>query len=69
MPLILDLGGRGRQICEFEASLAYLESSRRAGATPRDPVLKTTTEKEKKEEKKEILYCDLIDFDVPQLRC
>jgi hypothetical protein len=34
------LGGRGRQISEFEASLVYTVSSRTARATQRNPVLK-----------------------------
>jgi hypothetical protein len=34
------LGGRGRQISEFEASLVYKVSSRTARATQRNPVLK-----------------------------
>jgi hypothetical protein len=33
------LGGRGRWISEFEASLVYKVSSRTARATQRDPVL------------------------------
>jgi hypothetical protein len=33
-------GGRGRQICELEASLTYRVSSRTARATQRNPVLK-----------------------------
>jgi hypothetical protein len=37
------LGGRGRQISEFEASLVYKVSSRTARVTQRNPVLKTTT--------------------------
>jgi hypothetical protein len=32
------LGGRGRQICEFEASLVYKVSSRTARAIQRNPV-------------------------------
>jgi hypothetical protein len=40
MPLIPALGGRGRQISEFEASLVYRMSSRTARATQRNPVLK-----------------------------
>jgi hypothetical protein len=32
------LGGRGRQICEFEASLVYKVSSRTARATQSNPV-------------------------------
>ena len=34
------LGGRDRQISEFEASLVYRVSSRTARATQRNPVLK-----------------------------
>jgi hypothetical protein len=34
------LGGRGRQISKFEASLVYRVSSRTARATQRNPVLK-----------------------------
>jgi hypothetical protein len=43
------LGGRGRRISEFEASLVYKVSSRTAKATQRTPVLKRKKEKEKKE--------------------
>jgi hypothetical protein len=39
-PLIPALGGRGRRISEFEASLVYRVSSRTARATQRNPVLK-----------------------------
>jgi hypothetical protein len=35
------LGGRGRQISEFEASLVYRVSSRIARATQRNPVSKS----------------------------
>jgi hypothetical protein len=37
------LGGRGRQISEFEASLVYRVSSRTARATQRNPVSKNKT--------------------------
>jgi hypothetical protein len=55
------LGGRGRQISEFEASLGYRVSSRTARATQRNPVSKTqknpktttTTTTKKKQKKKE----------------
>jgi hypothetical protein len=40
------LGGRGRRISEFKASLVYKVSSRTARATQRNPV----SEKKKKEE-------------------
>jgi hypothetical protein len=50
------LGGRGRQISEFEASLVYRVSSRTARTTPRNPVWKkkkkTKTKKNKKNKKK-----------------
>jgi hypothetical protein len=55
------LGGRGRQISEFEASLVYKVSSRTARATQRNPVSKNKTKqtnkqktktKQKKEKKK-----------------
>jgi hypothetical protein len=41
------LGGRGRQISEFEASLVYRVSSRIARATQRNPVLKNPKKKKK----------------------
>jgi hypothetical protein len=51
------LGGRGRQISGFEASLVYKVSSRTARATLRNPVSKNkkqkTKQKKKKKEKKE----------------
>jgi hypothetical protein len=45
------LGGRGRQISEFEASLVYKVSSRTARATQRNPVSKKQTKKEKERKK------------------
>jgi hypothetical protein len=44
------LGGRGRQISEFEASLVYRMSSRTARAIQRNPILKN--QKTKKQNKK-----------------
>jgi hypothetical protein len=41
------LGGRGRQISEFKASLAYRVSSRTARAIQRSPVLKIQKNREK----------------------
>jgi hypothetical protein len=41
------LGGKGRQISEFEASLVYRVSSRTARATQRNPVLKNQNKKKK----------------------
>jgi hypothetical protein len=39
-PLIPVLGGKGRQISEFKASLVYKVSARTARATQRNPVSK-----------------------------
>jgi hypothetical protein len=47
------LGGRGRWISEFEASLVYRVNSRTARAAQRNPVSKK--QKEKKKERKERL--------------
>jgi hypothetical protein len=41
------LGGRGRRISEFEASLVYKVSSRTARAIQRNPVLKKQKTKNK----------------------
>ena len=38
------MGGRGRRIFEFKASLVYRVSYKTARATQRNPVLKTKTE-------------------------
>jgi hypothetical protein len=43
------LGGRGRRISEFEASLVYKVSSRTARATQRNPVSKNKTKQNKKQ--------------------
>jgi hypothetical protein len=45
------LGGRGRRISEFEASLVYSVSSRTAGATQRNPVSNKQTNKQTKTNK------------------
>jgi hypothetical protein len=47
------LGGRGRWISEFEASLVYKVSSRTARATQRNPVSKTKTNKQNKKKNKQ----------------
>jgi hypothetical protein len=47
------LGGRGRQISEFEASLVYKVSSRTARATQKNPVLKKKKKKRKEKKRKE----------------
>jgi hypothetical protein len=43
------VGGRGRQISEFEASLVYRVSSRTARAIQRNPVSKNKKQKKTKE--------------------
>jgi hypothetical protein len=45
------LGGRGRQISEFKASLVYKVSSRTARATQRNPVLKKQDKRKNKQKK------------------
>jgi hypothetical protein len=47
------LGGRGRQISEFEASLVYKVSSRTARAAQRNPVQKKKKKKRKEKKRKE----------------
>jgi hypothetical protein len=57
------LGGRGRRISEFEASLVYRVSSRIARATQRNPVLenkqtnKQTKNKQNKNKNKNPILC------------
>jgi hypothetical protein len=46
------LGGRGRQISEFEASLVYKVSARTARATQRNPVSKNKQTNKKKKKKR-----------------
>jgi hypothetical protein len=46
------LGGRGRRISEFEASLVYKVSSRTARATQRNPVSKNKTKQNKTKQTK-----------------
>jgi hypothetical protein len=48
------LGGRGRWISEFEASLVYKVSSRTARAIQRNPVSKQTNKQTKTLKKKKI---------------
>jgi hypothetical protein len=45
------LGGRGRQISEFEASLIYRVSSRTSRATQRNPVSKNQRKRKEKKRK------------------
>jgi hypothetical protein len=47
------LGGRGRQIFEFEASPVYKVSSRTARATQRNPVSKNKTKQNKQKQNKQ----------------
>jgi hypothetical protein len=42
------LGGRGRRICEFEASLVYSVSSRTVRAIQRNPFSKNQKKKKKR---------------------
>jgi hypothetical protein len=53
------LGGRGRRISEFEASLVYRVSSRTARATQRNPVSKNQKQKIKNKRTLAILLEDL----------
>jgi hypothetical protein len=45
------MGGRGRRISEFEASLVYRVSSRTARAIQRNPVSKIPRERERERER------------------
>jgi hypothetical protein len=45
------LGGRGRRISEFEASLVYRASSRTARATQRNPISKKKNKNKNKNKK------------------
>jgi hypothetical protein len=59
------LGGRGRQISEFKASLVYRVNSRTARDIQRIPVLKNQKpkkkkKKKKKERKKKIDTCETV---------
>jgi hypothetical protein len=46
------LGGRGRRISEFEASLVYRVSSRTTRAIQRNPVSQKQTNKQQKQKQK-----------------
>ena len=46
------LGGRGRQISKFEASLVYRVNSRTARATQRNPVSKNKSKTKNKQKKR-----------------
>jgi hypothetical protein len=45
------LGGRGRRVSEFKASLVYRVSSRTARATQRNPVSKIKKKKKRERER------------------
>jgi hypothetical protein len=61
------LGGRGRRISEFEASLVYKVSSRTARATQRNPVSKN--QKKKKKKKKKRMAYQQATMDSAQEQC
>jgi hypothetical protein len=48
------LGGRGRRISEFEASLVYRVSSRTARTIQKNPVLKKQKQNKTKQNKKDL---------------
>jgi hypothetical protein len=51
-PLVPTLGGRGRRISEFKASMVYKVSSRTARAIQRNPVSKNKTKQNKTKQNK-----------------
>jgi hypothetical protein len=57
------LGGRGRRISEFEASLVYKVSSRTARATQRNHVSKTNnqTNKQKQQQQQKVKSLDFYN--------
>jgi hypothetical protein len=55
--MVVHLGGRGRQISEFKASLVYRVSSRTARATQRNPVSENQKPKNQKT-KKQAQLCE-----------
>jgi hypothetical protein len=71
------LGGRGRQISEFKASLVYKVSSRTARAIKRNPVLKKKTKQKQtqtkitleKEPDKQVISCSSWDLQRPSRVC
>jgi hypothetical protein len=50
------LGGRGRQISEFEASLVYKVSSRTGRAIQRNPVSKNKNKQKKSSSRRRIYW-------------
>jgi hypothetical protein len=61
------LGGRGRRISEFEASLVYKVSSRTAWAIQRNPVLKKNKKQKNKNKKQTKKVSIFINFMGPTL--
>jgi hypothetical protein len=59
------LGGRGRWISEFKASLVYKVSSRTARAIQRSPVSKTNNQQQNNNNIKEIAMSNTHDFCSP----
>jgi hypothetical protein len=55
------LGGRGRRISEFEASLVYKVSSRTARATQRNPVSKNQKKKKNGGNWREVWYMGIME--------
>jgi hypothetical protein len=53
------LGGRGRQISEFEASLVYRVSSRTARATQKNPVSEKQKQKQKQKKRTVVILTTL----------
>jgi hypothetical protein len=58
------LGGRERQISEFEASLVYQVSSRIARTIQKNPVSKKKKKKKKKQQKM-FLVCEILHLMFP----
>jgi hypothetical protein len=58
------LGGRGRQISEFEASLVYKVSSRTARDTQRNPVSKNQKKKKKRVGEQSTVSLRKMDYKV-----
>jgi hypothetical protein len=60
------LGGRGRRISEFKASLVYKVSSRTAKDTQRNPVSKNQRKKKKENNKQILAYAVQVPRFNPQ---
>ena len=62
------LGGRGRQISEFEASLVYRVSSRTARAIQRNPVWKKKNKTKQNKSKKKKRFIIISKYTVAVFR-